>query len=228
MQDLATCIVATCMLQVNFQLSYQLKEAQSTELHCLWDTCIKKQGCYKVLYQDGNYIRLLHCCSDKIGRAVSYFESSWSTENGNKTIWGYVKAESSLRLSHCWLLTSTDSRKHLTSVTVNRLKKELQWSNRPWMNNWFLHWRKSILWQFDEKHFWSLHAWVTDWISMFGFWKRNQSVVQTSVWKLTSLAWNISWMVLVSRSLHAWTLSLLESQYYSDQDVKPAKLQEQL
>ena len=35
MQDLATRIVATCMLQVNFQLSYQLKKAQSTELHCL-------------------------------------------------------------------------------------------------------------------------------------------------------------------------------------------------
>jgi len=107
MQDFATCIVATYVLQVNFQLGYHLKKTQSTELHCLWGTCIKKQGCYKVVYQDRNCIRLLHCCSDKTGRAVSYFESSWSTENRNKIIWGYVKAESLLKLCHCWLLTST-------------------------------------------------------------------------------------------------------------------------
>ena len=30
-------------------------------------------------------IRLLHCCNDKIGRAVSYFERSSSTENRNKS-----------------------------------------------------------------------------------------------------------------------------------------------
>ena len=60
-----------CNMRITGKLSARLSTKKGTK-YMYWTSLFlrymyKVEGCYEVVYQDGNYIRLLHCCSDNIG-----------------------------------------------------------------------------------------------------------------------------------------------------------------